>query len=129
MIAPLGTLRLVAVTILLALTAWLGIEGGFEVVRNATTGLQRFSTFVQVVYGTAAGVALWSLLARRSWLRSALLIWLVAISITGALAPVAWGGASWSAGALGGAATAAVAGLVVWAALAQARDGRHPAPR
>ena len=31
--------------------------------------------------------------------------------------------------AAGGAATAAVAGLVVWAALAQARDGRHPAPR
>jgi len=48
--------------------------------------------------------------------------WALAITSTATIAPVVWGGAEWSAGALGGLATALVAGLVAWGAVRHARS-------
>lgn len=64
---------------------------------------------------------LWALWTRSRWLIASLVTWVVSITLTGTLAPVAWGGAGWDSATMGGAGTAAVTGLVAWGALAHAR--------
>lgn len=112
---------LLIVSALLLTAIWLGLKEGWDGLSGAETILQRIAASFQIAYGLAALAVLMGLWKRSSWLGVALVTWIGAFSITGTLAPVAWGNAAWSAGALGGALTLAASLLVAWAVGALAR--------
>ena len=118
------TARLVGVVAVLLLTVWGGFKDGSENLRSAETLGQRVAVTAQLLYGVAALASLWALLRRTSWLRIALIVWILGTSITAGFAPVVWGGAGLGSGAAAGASTVAAAALVAWGALAH-----HRAPK
>jgi hypothetical protein len=117
-------LRIVVVVTALLLFALLGLKEGPDGYRDAENNAQRLAGASQILYGGAALVSVWALLRHRRWLGIALTVWAVALTFTGALAPVVWGGSGLVAGALSGALTAIVSGVVTWGALASRRGRR-----
>jgi hypothetical protein len=110
------TIRHVVSLVLLFLLSSLGFQGALGGVHSAETLGQQAHTAIQLaaaVAGMAAAVGLW---AQRRWTHLPLLMWAILITLTGGLAPVIWGGAGWAAGLRAGAASAAIAGVVVWLA-------------
>ncbi len=117
----LRRIRLFAVASVLLLTVWLGIKGGTDAFANAVSTLQRLAAVLELCYGIAAVACLGALSTRSAWLQVALAVWGVTLTITALLAPVVWGGQGWVPAAVGGGATAIVAAVVAWGALAHAK--------
>jgi hypothetical protein len=90
---------------------------GLHLVRS-----KRIAATAQVLYGLAASASVFALLARRAWLEGALAVWTLTVTLAAILAPIVWGGAPWTSGAVSGVATLVVAALVSWGALAHLRD-------
>jgi hypothetical protein len=118
----LHRVRLLAVSAVLLVAIWLGLKDGLNGVRGADSVPQRIAAMLQLAYGVAAAASLVAIVTRRAWLPWAIAAWVLTITLTGAMAPIVWGGAPWSSGVLGGGATALVTGLVAWAAIAHARS-------
>lgn len=125
--------RLTFVAVVLLAAIWLGLKEGFDGFRDAETPLQALAASTQLLYGAAAAICLLGLFTGRPWLDRALFVWTLALTLTGGLAPVAWGASSWSTGLFAGAVTLAVALLVAWGARAHTRQrpvkDNHPTPR
>jgi hypothetical protein len=104
-------------TLSLILLAGIGILGpwnGINDLQGATTRLQLATSAAQLVYGLLALVAIPGLLLGWRGLKTVLRLWLVAVSITGGLAPVAWGGATAGTGIAALILTFVVALAVIW---------------
>jgi hypothetical protein len=99
--------------VLLVVVSLLGIQSAIGQLSEAATTGQWVCTWTQWGYAVTGLVAAAGLLLRRSWHRPALWIWVASITITGGLAAVVWGGSAPLAGLAAGAATAAVAGIII----------------
>jgi hypothetical protein len=104
-----------AVVLLLAFAA-LGLDGGISAVDAADTIGQRVATAAQVGYALVGFAAAGALVSGRSWAPRVLWLWGGLLTLTGMLAPVVWGGAGLAVGIAAGAATAAIAAVVMWLA-------------
>ncbi|HEX4438543.1 MAG TPA: hypothetical protein VH854_00640 [Thermoanaerobaculia bacterium] len=113
--------RIALVAALLAVTAYGGINDGLSTLRKAKTPGESAAVAVQIAYGGLSVAALLAMALRPRWVTALLIAWGVAVTATGTVAPVVWGGAGWGAGAAGGAATAAVAWLEIAGWRAHAR--------
>ena len=111
-------LRLVAVVAMLLLAVWFGLKEGFDGFRGAATTMQRVATVTQMLYGASALASLVALFRRQKWLKWALIDMTTMATITGFLAPIAWGGTGVKEGLLAAASVLVVGGLVTWGALA-----------
>jgi hypothetical protein len=109
-----GRVRLAALVLLFAAAVWLGLKEGFDGYRGAVTVGQRIAASTQLLYGAAAIPCLYSLFRASAWARWSLYLWMAALTTTGALAPVVWGGAAITAGLGGGLLALAIGGLAVW---------------
>ncbi len=118
-------IRFLSVSSILLLAIWLGVKEGVDGYRGAATASQRIAAGFQIAYGIAAAAALLALLTHRTWLKPALLLWVLTIATTAAAAPVVWGGAGWASAALASAVTLAASGLVMWGCLAHARGWKR----
>lgn len=111
------------VTIAFLGLAVLGATGGLHDIRSADTPFERVQAISQLIYALGSLVTLACVWRWRSLTRWSLLVWAAAFCTAGALAPVVWGGAPWSSGALAGLATLAVSGALGWLALRESCDG------
>jgi len=100
--------------LLLLAAAYLGLTGGFGLLREAHTGVQRLATGTELIYGLTALLVLVALASRHQWTLHLLVLWAAAVAATSALAPVVWGGASWTVGAETGGAVGVLLAVVVW---------------
>ncbi|HEV7165878.1 MAG TPA: hypothetical protein VGO35_10855 [Gammaproteobacteria bacterium] len=82
--------------------------------RSAISSAQKFSAFVQIAYSVLGLLAVPALLLRYRWSRVLLYLWAFAILLTGATAPVIWGGGGWWAGFFAACMMAVISGLVIW---------------
>ena len=114
--------RLVVVVALLLLTAYTGIVDGLEASRSATRPLERVAAASQLAYGGLAVTTLMASLIVRRWVLPHLLLWGAALTLTGGLAPVVWGGQGALVGVLGGLCTAGIVALANWACRRHNRD-------
>ena len=121
MIKVLRITAMVVVVILLLSSVWLGMIEGADILGDAQNALQRVAAAVQFLYGIFAVLALFALLRHARWGKLAILAWAGLITATGALAPIAWGGADWKSAVAGGCLTLGIACLTAWAYLAQLR--------
>jgi hypothetical protein len=101
------------VTFILAAMVCLAAASAVNDARNAHTLLQALDVAGQVAYGVFALAAVLLRLAKRPGARTMLWAWAVAATWTGAMAPVAWGGAGLRPGIAAFLGSAAVAGLVL----------------
>jgi hypothetical protein len=115
------TARLALLVAVLLASVWLGLKEGLDGIRDAETNGQRLAGGFQLLYGAAAVASLIALVARVSWFRVPFGLCAVAMTVTAALAPVVWGGTTWTIGVISGLATAVIMGLVYWAAVAHFR--------
>lgn len=109
------TVRLVVVVAVLLAAGWLGLMEGLNTFRDAGTTGQRLAGGFQLLCGATAVVSLAALLVRASWFRVPFGLCAVAMTATAALAPVYWGGTTWTIGVISGLAAAVIMGLVYWA--------------
>lgn len=109
-----GRGRLVALVLLFAASVWLGLKDGFDGYQGAVTVGQHIAASTQLLYGAAAIPCLYSLFRASVWARWPLYLWLAALTATGGLAPVVWGGAAITGGFAGGLLVLTIGGLVVW---------------
>ena len=105
---------LVLSLLLLATFAVLGIWNGIRDLRGIETGLQSFTTVCQIAYGVFALLAIPALLTGWRGLRTIMYCWLAAVSLTGGLAPVAWGDTGVGAGIAAMILSGAIALGVIW---------------
>ena len=105
---------LVVVTLVMGASAWIGLYGGLNGLRDAQGSGQFAAAVLQVLYGIAAIFVLIALFFRPSWARAAFGGWAGSLTATAALAPIVWGGASWLTGVVSGVVVAIIAGLVRW---------------
>ena len=117
----MGILRLVCVVLALIAAIWFGLKEGYDSWSGVSTTGQRLAAGAQLVYGVGAVAALWGLLARARWTPIAFAGFTVAVTITATLAPVVWGGSSWTSGLIAGVSALIIALLVTWGALAHLR--------
>lgn len=114
---------------MLAVFAWLfvllsgvlGVWNGLRELSGASTRLQQMATAAEFTYGVLGILGGVALHARRGWTGPVLVGWWAALTATGALAPIAWGGAGVLTSVLAGGFTALIATLVL-------RLARRPAP-
>src|SRR2546422_5338845 len=90
-----------AIALILAFTA-LGLNGAIHEVDSVNSVGQKAATATQFGYALVGLVAAGALLTGRSWARQALWLWAGLITITGAMAPVVWGGAGVATGLAAG---------------------------
>lgn len=100
--------------LLLVAAAYFGLTGGFELLRQAHSGVQRLATGMELLYGLAALLALVALASRHRWTLRLLIVWAAAVTATSALAPWVWGGTTWMVGAEAGATVGVVLAVVLW---------------
>lgn len=100
--------------LLLLASAYFGCKEGVALVREAHTAGQWAATGTEILYGVAAvaGIVAWA--SRQRWRGWLLLVWALALTATGALAPVAWARSSLATGLASGAGVAAVLALLLW---------------
>jgi len=109
---------------LVALCASSGIGGAMDEWRSAETAGQRIASATEVLYGVLSVAVLLAMAFRPRWVTPLLVAWGAALTVTGAMAAVVWGGAAWWAGAVGGAGVLGVVALVLWAWRAHLRGAR-----
>jgi hypothetical protein len=80
---------------------------------SAETVGQQGATAAQFGYALTGLLAAGALLGRRSWANRPLWLWAGLVTLTGGMAPVVWGEAGLGAGLVAGAASAAIAALVI----------------
>lgn len=107
-------LWLVLSLVLLGGFAALGIWNGISDLSGATTRLQLLTSIAQLAYGILALIALPALLIGWRGLPIVLQTWVVAVTVTGGLAPVAWGGASVGAGVAAMILSCVIALGIIW---------------
>jgi hypothetical protein len=90
----------------------LGTWNGLTQFDQTSTGLQFLATITETGYGITGLAAIPALLTGWRGLRTILYLWLVSLSLTGGLAPVAWGEQGIGAG-IASLILAAVVGLTV----------------
>jgi len=106
---------LVAVAVLLLLTAYTGIVDGLDTLRSAANPLERAAAAGQLAYGGLAVATLLASAIARRWVLPLLLAWGAALTIIGGLAPVVWGEQGPAVGIFAGICTAGIVALVLWA--------------
>ncbi len=109
-------LRLSLPVLLLVVAGLSGIGEGVGGYREAETSGQRFVMVVEIAYGVVSFFALYGLLAGRRWARRAMFLWGALVTLTAAVATVAFGGAGPLAAVAGGVSAAAVCALAGWLA-------------
>lgn len=95
----------------------LGVQGvwsGVDDFPDAGTRLQFISSITQFGYGILALLAIPALLVAWRGLKTVLRLWLLAITITGGLAPVAWGEASVWTGIAAATLTLVIGLVIIW---------------
>jgi hypothetical protein len=102
------------VVLLLLATAYLGLTGGFALVREARTFAQQLATGTELLYGVTALLALVAMASRHKSALLLLIVWAAALTATSTLAPVVWGNASPAVGAASGVGVAVVLALILW---------------
>ncbi|HTT69301.1 MAG TPA: hypothetical protein VMF70_14850 [Gemmatimonadales bacterium] len=100
--------------LLLLVTAYLGLTGGLPLLREAHTAGQWAATATEIGYGVVAVLVLVAWASRHPWHGRLLLVWALALTVTGALAPVVWARTSLATGAVSGAGVGAVLALLLW---------------
>jgi hypothetical protein len=105
---------LVVALLLLGAFAVLGIGNGIRDLQSAESRLQVITSVAQTGYGFLALVAIPGLLTGWRGLKAVLQLWMVALAVTGGLAPVAWGEASPGVGVAAFLLTLAIALAVIW---------------
>lgn len=105
---------LVLALLILAGFAVLGTWNGLANWQNSGSRLQVLTSLTQVSSGVLAFIALPSLLIGWRGLRPVLHLWVLAVTLTGGLAPVAWGSAPAGAGIAGTIISCVIALAVVW---------------
>jgi hypothetical protein len=115
-------LRLLCVIVVLIAAIWFGLKEGYDSWSGVETTGQRIAAGTQLIYGLAAVASLWALLARARWAPFAFAGFTVAVTITGTLAPVVWGGSSWTSGLIGGLSALIIALLATWGGLVHLRS-------
>lgn len=105
-----------AAIFLLAAFGVLGLRGGVDELDGARTLGQRVATATEFGYGLCGVLAAFALWRRLRWARLALLGFAVTVTLTSALAPVVWGGATLGAGAAAAVFGALIAAGVWWLA-------------
>lgn len=98
------------------ITGVIGSINGLNDWDQATTLGQHVAGAGVVVYGPLGVAAAVALLLGHRWGRPLLIAWSVVITIVGAVAPVAWGGAAVMIGIISGFSTALIAAGAIWAA-------------
>ena len=93
-----------------------GLWGVDQEWSHATGMAAVFSTVMQVVYSVLGLAAVPALLLRWRQARALLYLWAFTLLLTGATAPIIWGGSGWWAGFFAACMMAVVAGLVIWLA-------------
>ena len=101
--------------LLLLATAYLGLTGGFALVREAHTGAQKLATSTELLYGLTALLTLVAMASRHRWTLPVLIVWAAAMTATSGLAPVVWGNTSALVGAESAAAVGVILVLILWA--------------
>jgi len=81
--------------------------------RHATGLAAMLSTFMQTVYSVLGLLAVPALLLRSRWSRALLYLWAFTLVLTGATAPIIWGGNGWWACFFAACMMAVAAGLVI----------------
>lgn len=107
-------MRVAAIASLLMLTAYTGLVDGSSGLRSALTPGERATIGTQLAYGVCSVAALVAMFVRRRWVFPILVAWGLALTVTGGLAPVVFGGTNVWIGVAGGASVAAVVALVLW---------------
>lgn len=107
------TIWFLAPFIMLLLCAALGLRNGPQEMRSAATRGQQLAAFSEVGYGVFGLLAALLLYQGRRAAMLLIVCWATLLTVTGALAPVVWGGAPTKIGILSAVATAALATLVV----------------
>jgi hypothetical protein len=105
---------LVLSIILLAGLGFNGTWSGFHDLASAENQLQFATSITSIGYGLLALIAVPGLLINWRGLRPVLHLWLIAITVTGGLAPVAWGGASIGTGIAALLLTLVVGLVIIW---------------
>ncbi|HEV8357204.1 MAG TPA: hypothetical protein VGQ17_10610, partial [Gemmatimonadales bacterium] len=106
-------LRYTVVGIALLLTGYNGLIEGINATHVADTPGMKVATATQLLYGFAAVAAIAAIFVRRRLVFPILVGWGIALVLTGALAPVVYGGSSLGVGLAGGAVTAVLVALVL----------------
>jgi hypothetical protein len=101
-----------------------GITGGLQQIGQSATLGQRIQTATQLVFGLLGVAAVAMLVVRRRWARLMLVAWGAAISISGGMAAVVWGGQ----GPLPAAAATFASALIAWLTQWAVRPAMPPAP-
>lgn len=102
-----------AMVLVLALVAN-GLIGGIDQLSQATTSLQRFQSYAQIVLGALGIVVPVAIVGDWGIARVIAGCWAVVVGITGGIAPVAWAGASRLIGVIAGCAALIIAVGIVW---------------
>ena len=92
----------------------LGIWNGINDLQGAETRLQLAACTASVAYGLLSLLAIPCLLTGWRGIKTVLRLWLVALSITGGLAPVAWGDATPGTGIAALILTCVIALAIIW---------------
>jgi hypothetical protein len=105
---------LILALVILAGFAVLGTWNGFNDWQKSASRLQLITSIAQLSSGILALVALPALLIGWRGLRLVLRLWVLAVTLTGGLAPVAWGGATAGAGIAATILSCLIALAVIW---------------
>jgi len=108
----------------LLLMGYTGITGGLQQIGQSARLGQRIQTATQLVFGLLGVAAVAMLVVRRRWARLMLVAWGAALSISGGMAAVVWGGQ----GPLPAAAATVGSALIAWLTLWAVRPAMPPAP-
>lgn len=94
--------------------AWMGLRGGPHDIVQATNALQRTQAIAQIANGLCSLAALFLVWRRSPHLRWGFMLRSACFGVAGALAPPAWGDASWIAGLEALILTLIIAAVLGW---------------
>ena len=112
---PIWRYARITLAIVLAVLSISGFWGVDQEWKYAASLAEKFSTFMQIAYSVLGILAVPLLLLRLRSVRPLLYAWAFCLLLTGATAPVIWGGGWWS-GFFAACLMGAVSGLVIWLA-------------
>lgn len=117
-------LRIALATIILVALSVSGFWGVDQEWKYAASTAEKFSTVMQIAYSVLGLLAVPVLLLRLRGLRPLLYAWAFCLLLTGATAPVIWGGNGWWAGFFAACLMGAISGVVIWLAPLPQAQGR-----
>lgn len=108
--------RVALAAIILVALSVSGFWGVDQEWKFAASAAEKFSTFMQIAYSVLGLLAVSILLLQLRGLRPLLYAWAFCLLLTGATAPVIWGGSGWWSGFFAACLMGAVSGVVIWLA-------------